>query len=98
MVVGHDILAHRRAQERDLRALEEGADLVLGAQPAHALADQDERPLGLFEQVQRFNDRSKSSGIAWVRNGVACSWSLQRRVFSRNAQPSIMSAMAIDQV
>ena len=52
MVVGHDTLAHRRPQERDLRALEEGADLVLGAQPSHALADENERPLGLFEEVQ----------------------------------------------
>jgi hypothetical protein len=36
-----------------LRALDEGADLVLAARPRHALAEQNERPLGLFEQVQR---------------------------------------------
>ncbi len=56
MVVRHHTLAHRRAQERYLRALEEGAYLVLGARPGHALADEDERPLGLFEQVQRVLD------------------------------------------
>ena len=53
MVVRHHALAHRRAHERQLRALDEGADFVLGARPRHALADEDERPLGLFEQVQR---------------------------------------------
>ena len=42
MVVRHHDLAHRRAQERQLRALDE-AHLVLGARPGHALADQDER-------------------------------------------------------
>ena len=56
MVVRHDTLAHRRAQERYLRALDKGAHLVLGARPGHALADEDERPLGLFEQVQRLLD------------------------------------------
>ena len=56
MVVRHHALAHRRAQERQLRALDEGADLVLGARPGHALADEDERPLGPFEHVQRILD------------------------------------------
>ena len=53
MVVRHHALAHRRAQERQLRALDEGADFVLGARPRHALAEENERPLGPFEQVQR---------------------------------------------
>ena len=53
MVVRHHALAHRRAHERQLRALDEGADLVLGARPRHALAEENERPLGPFEQVQR---------------------------------------------
>ena len=35
-----------------MRALDKGADLVLGARPGHALADENERPFGLFEQVQ----------------------------------------------
>ena len=52
MVVGHHPLAHRRAQERQLRALEKGPHLVLGARPGHALADKNERPLGQLEQVQ----------------------------------------------
>jgi len=56
MVVRHDTLAHRRTQERDLSALEKGAHLILGARPGHPLADKDERPLGLFEQVQRVLD------------------------------------------
>jgi hypothetical protein len=49
-------LAHRRAQERQLRALNEGADFVLGARPRHALAKENERPLGPFQQVQRRRD------------------------------------------
>jgi len=49
MVVGNHTLAHRRTQERQLRALDEGPDLVLGARPGHALADENERPLGAFE-------------------------------------------------
>src|ERR1700740_2917679 len=53
MVVGHHALAHRRTQERQLRALDEGADLVLGARPRHALAEKNERSLGPFEQVER---------------------------------------------
>ena len=53
MVVRHHALAHRRAHERDLGALDEGAHLALGARPRHALADEDQRPLGLFEHVQR---------------------------------------------
>ena len=56
MVVRHHALAHRRTQERHLRALDEGADFVLGARPGHALADENERPLGPFEQVQRCLD------------------------------------------
>jgi hypothetical protein len=43
-------------QERYLRALGKGARLVLGVRPSHALADKDERPLGLFEQVERVLD------------------------------------------
>ena len=42
MLVRHHPLAHRRAQKRDLRALDEGAELT---RPGHALADDDERPL-----------------------------------------------------
>jgi hypothetical protein len=56
MVVRHHALAHRRTQERHLRALEEGAHLVLGARPGHALADEDEPPLVLFEQVESVLD------------------------------------------
>jgi hypothetical protein len=33
MVVGHDTLAHRRGKERQLRALDKGADIVFGARP-----------------------------------------------------------------
>jgi hypothetical protein len=44
VIIRHDTLAHRRTQERDLRALEKGAHLVLGARPSHALADEDEWP------------------------------------------------------
>jgi hypothetical protein len=53
MVVAHDVLAHRRTQERDLRALEEGAHFVLGARPGHALADKNQRPLGLLSAIFR---------------------------------------------
>jgi mRNA interferase RelE/StbE len=42
MIVRHDALAHRRAQERYLRAFDKGAHLVLGARPGHAFADEDE--------------------------------------------------------
>jgi hypothetical protein len=49
MVVRHHALAHPRTQERDLRALDEGAHLVLGAQPSYALVNNDERPLDLFQ-------------------------------------------------
>ena len=65
MVVGHDALAHRRTQERDLRALEEGAHLLLGARPGHALADENERPLGLFEQVQGVLDGAHAAAIGF---------------------------------
>jgi hypothetical protein len=34
-----------------LRALDKGAHLVLGVRPSHALADEDERPLGLLQDV-----------------------------------------------
>ena len=44
MFVRHHTLAHRRTQERDLRALDKGAHLVLGARPGHALADENKRP------------------------------------------------------
>jgi hypothetical protein len=56
VVVGHHALAHRRGQERQLGALDELADLVLGARVGHALADDDERPLGEPEHVQRALD------------------------------------------
>ncbi len=56
MVVGHHALAHRRGQERHLGALDELADLVLGARVGHALADDDERPLRRAEHVQRALD------------------------------------------
>ena len=56
MAVGHHPLAHRRGEERQLGALDEGADLVLGAGVGHALADDDERPLGRPERVQRALD------------------------------------------
>src|SRR5262245_28132960 len=52
MVVRHHALAHRRTQERQLRALDEGAHFVLGPRPGHALADENEWPLGTFEQAQ----------------------------------------------
>ena len=53
MIVRDDALALRRAHEGDLRAIDEGAHLVLRARPGHALADEHERVLGLLEQVQR---------------------------------------------
>src|SRR6516162_426979 len=56
MVVWYHALPHRRTKERQLGALDEGADFVLGAGPGHALADENERPLGPFEQVQRSLD------------------------------------------
>src|SRR6516162_3062876 len=65
MVVRHHALAHRRTQERQLRALDESADFVLGARPGHALADENERPLGPFEQVQRSLDVLNRRHHAW---------------------------------
>jgi hypothetical protein len=53
MVVGHHPLAHRRAQERHLRLLDKGAHLAFGVGPGHPLADQDQRPLGPLEHVER---------------------------------------------
>jgi hypothetical protein len=38
----------QRTQERDSRALEEGAHVVPGARPGHALADEDEPMVGFF--------------------------------------------------
>ena len=71
MVVRHHALAHRRAHERDLGALDEGAHLVLGARPRHALADDDQRPLGLFEHVER---RLDILAGATLRGGSGTRW------------------------
>ena len=56
MVVVDHAFAERGREERYLGALDEGADLVLGARPRHALADDDQRTLGGFERVQRCLD------------------------------------------
>jgi hypothetical protein len=47
MLVRHHAVAPRRPQEGDLRALEEGAYLALGARPGPSLADDDRLVRGI---------------------------------------------------
>ena len=67
VVVGQHALAHGRGQERQLGALDEGAHLVLGARPGHALADDDERLLA--PTAGRRGPARRPRGIACVRGG-----------------------------
>ena len=53
IVVRHGAFAHWRVQERQLGALDELADVVLGARPRHAFADHHERPFGGFQGLER---------------------------------------------
>ena len=51
VIIGNHALAHRRGQERELRLVDELANVVLGARVGHALADDHERPLRRLQRV-----------------------------------------------
>ena len=55
--VGQEALGHRHRQVGDAGLLDQGADLGVGARVRRAFAEDDERPLGALQHVERALDR-----------------------------------------
>ena len=63
MRVGQQALGHAHRQERNAALLDERADRVVGLRVGRALAEDDQRPLGALEHIERALDRIRRGNL-----------------------------------
>ena len=83
MRVGQQALGHAHRQERHAALLDQRADRVVGLRIGRALAEDDQRPLGALEHIERALDRGRRRNLRRRRID-----DLDQRLLARCPHPS----------